>query len=164
MCGAVVAATPRPVAAQSGATLIVVSPEQGSTTGPDVSVTVQLQGNGPESIGFVLTIDSLPASLGDGTSGRPVVPPTVSRNRPANVVVRGVPEGTHLLQAIPAPSGTVTTSHAVTFHVKSRPPPLVFILIGVGGIAVLWFYRRKILEPWADRYERPASEPDDEDE
>jgi hypothetical protein len=153
-----------PAVGQGENALVVVEPEAGGVSGSDVHIVVRLNrlsetGSTASPAGspvqFVVTIDGLPAGLVDEKTGKEVAVASAADGRDARVVVRGVPDGLHRLRVVPVSEGSVRAPEAVAFTVKSRPPTPLFIGIALAGIAILLFYRRRILEPWADRYERP---------
>jgi hypothetical protein len=162
-----------PAVGQGENALVVVEPEPGAVSGSDVLVVVRLNspsepgstgGSETSPVQFVVTVDGVPAGLVDEKTGKQVAVASASDGRDARVVVRGVPDGLHRLRVVPVSNGSVRAPEVVAFTVKSRPPTPLFVGIALAGVIILLFYRRRILEPWADRYERPASEPDDEDE
>jgi hypothetical protein len=153
-----------PSGAQSGPSLVIVRPAQASTSDPDVLILVELRGGGPSTVGFVAMLDEMPVRLEDAATGRFMAQGTVVAGRQAKVYVRSIPEGTHRLQVIPVSSSSVQPSAVVTFKVDAGRTSLILVIAAVAVILALFGFRRRILSPMGDRYERPrppAPEPGD---
>jgi hypothetical protein len=153
-------------AAQTGAPGLVLSaPEPRSTTGPDVTVVVELTGPAEAPVVFSVVLDGVPAELEDPATGRGGATANVNSGGRTAVVIRGVPEGTHQVRAVAIPAGAASASAINTFRVDVRGFNLMILLATLGVLAVFVLYRRRILGPWADRYDRGAGRPEaDEDE
>jgi hypothetical protein len=138
-------------------------------SGSDVLVVVRLDPlSETDSTGapvqFVVTVDGLPAGLVDEKTGKQIAVASAEGGQDTRVVVRGVPNGPHSLRVVPVSEGSIRAPKAVAFTVRSSLPIPLLVGIGLAGVALLLFYRRRILEPWADRYERPPpAGSDDED-
>ena len=148
--------------AQTGPALVVVRPAQASTSEPDVLILVELRGGGPSVVRFVARIDGTPVRLEDMATGRMTAQGSVSPGRQARYEVRGVPEGTHKLQVIPVSSNAVEPSPVVTFKVDAGRTSLILVIAALLAVGGLFVFRRRILSPMGDRYERPPPSPEPE--
>jgi len=162
--GLVIVATAGMADAQTGASLVITAPQPGTTSGPDLVVVVGVQGTVPSAIAFRLVLDGRAADMQDPATDRTLAAATVSLARAARVLVSGIPDGHHVLRAVPVSAGSIQPSAALRFVVAGRPVTLPFILIAVAGLGILLYYRRRILAPWADRYERRSPEDGSEEE
>lgn len=162
-CGAL-AFGPSPSAAQSGPSLVIVRPAQGSTSDPDVLILVELRGGGPSTVRFTANLDGTPVRLEDAATGARTAQGTVFAGRQAKVYVRSIPEGRHTLQVVPVATSDVQPSEVVTFQVDAGRTSTILVIAAVLVILVLFMFRRRILTPMGDRYERPPPpdpKPDD---
>jgi hypothetical protein len=141
--------------AQTGPALVIVRPSQASTSDPDVLILVEIRGGRPSVVRFVARIDGTPVRLEDVATGRMTAQGSVSPGRQARYEVRGVPEGTHQLQVIPVSASAVEPSPVVTFKVDAGRTSLVLVIAALLAIAGLFVFRRRVLSPMGDRYERP---------
>jgi hypothetical protein len=162
----VVLGSPAPARAQSvRPTLEVTSPAPGATSDPDVRVVVELRGTAPGRVTFTVILDGVAAQLEDPATGGTSMTATVAAGARTAVILQGVPEGTHELQAVSVPAGAAGASPLRAFTVSARGFSLVLLLATIGVLVVFVAYRRRILGPWADRYERGRDRPEpDEDE
>ncbi|MFN2589532.1 MAG: hypothetical protein ABR518_02030 [Actinomycetota bacterium] len=151
-----------PAAPQAGGSLVVVSPKDGSTTDTDVLLVVTVVG-ASSKVRFVATLDGAPASLEDAATGRVIPVASASPGNRTTVYLRALPEGPHTLRVIPVSSDAVGAPPPVRFRVQARGLTLPFVLIAVGGLALILLFRRRILGAAGDRYER-ASPSDTEDD
>jgi hypothetical protein len=144
-----------PATAQDAARLAIVSPRPDATIEPDVRVVVRLVG-GSRQVPFSLLVDGghtpVEASQGSDT-------PVVSPGQDAVIFLPDMAEGRHEAQAVPLSSGLAEASAPVSFVVDAGGLSIQAILIAAAIIGLLVLYRRRILTPWADRYEqRPRPE------
>jgi hypothetical protein len=141
--------------AQEGGRLAIVSPRAGSTISSDVRVVVRLVGGAGE-VPFSLQLDGAPTPV-QGAEGSDT--PVAAPGEDAIIILPGVPEGPHQVQAVPLSSTQARASAPVSFVVASSGLSVQAILIAAAIIGLLILYRRRILAPWADRYEqRPPTE------
>jgi hypothetical protein len=86
----------------------------------------------------------------------------VSPGQDAVIFLPGMAEGRHEAQAVPLSSGQAEASAPVSFVVEAGGLSIQAILIAAVIIGLLILYRRRILAPWADRYDQrpPPEEPD----
>ena len=139
-----------PAAAQDAARLVIVDPPQGSTVSPDVRVVVRLVG-GTGEVPFSLLLDGGPTPV-QGSQGSDT--PVVSPGEDAIILLPDMDEGSHQLQAVPLSSSQAQASRAVSFTARSGGLSFPALLIAAALIGLLILYRRRILAPWADRYDR----------
>jgi hypothetical protein len=139
-------------------TLVLSAPASGAVTGPDVTVVVELTDPAPAPVVFTVLLDGVPAELEDPATGRSAMTSTVASEDRRAVLVRGVPEGSHQIQVVAVPVGAATASTTNRFSVDVRGFNLVLLLATLGVLVVFVLYRRRILGPWTDRYERGGGE------
>lgn len=158
------AVVPAAAAQTEHGALVVSAPQNGTTTGPDVTVVVALNGSAGGPVSFAVILDAAPALLEDPRTGRTSMAASVAPGARTTVILRGLPEGTHQLQAVSVPGGAAAASATTTFKVDMRGFSLVLLLATLGVLVVFVAYRRRILAPWADRYERrrDGGEPDED--
>ncbi len=146
-----------PAIAQDAPRLVIVSPREGSTVPPEVRVVVRLVGGAGEvPFSLLLDRDATPVEGSDGSDT-----PVVSPGEDAVIVLSDVVEGSHEVQAVPISSGQAQASSSVSFDVQSSGLSVPAVIIAAALIGLLIMYRRRILSPWAERYERkPPPEPE----
>ena len=142
----VLAATP--AGAQSGPHLVITSPVNGDIYDGTPPLVVQARGvPAGTRVGFDVMVDG--KSLGSSAS--------VVAGSTATVSLGNLPVGAHTVSV--NSSGSDAAGDSATFDVRRSGFSGIGLLIVAALVGLMVFYRRRLLEPFSRRYERPANGP-----